>query len=276
MLKARLSRLANLPFPLRLLAFVLILLGFWLPVVLVLWPFLGTGDQVRYLATTILYLQFVGILYLWGWGVRGEERPLASYGLNLQGRWWGEALSGWVLGLMALMLLLSMQAAWGWLFWQNPPGMRIFLEGVAVGLGVALAEELLFRGWLWQELRWDYGRVGAVWGGSFLFAGAHFFHPWEVILTIWPQFPGLVLLGLSLAWGRLACGGRLGWPVGFHGGLVATYYWVRVGGWLTVNPDLPAWLTALESNPLASPLGLTAMLGVAVGTRWWAQRMSPE
>lgn len=80
-----------------------------------------------------------------------------------------------------------------------------------------------------------------------------------------------MLLGLSLAWGRLACGGRLGWPIGFHGGLVATYYWVRVGDWLTVPPDVPPWLTALESNPLASPLGLAAMLVVALATRWWAQ-----
>lgn len=272
MLKDRLNRLGALPFPFRLLAFVLILLTFWLPVVGIIWPFLHMGSQVHYLATLILYLQFVGVLYFWGRAVRGEAHPLAGYGLSLGGRWWGEALLGWAGGLTALMLLLSVQAAWGWLFWQNPPGTRIVLEGAAVGLGVALAEELLFRGWLWQELRRDYGVRGAVWGSSFLFALAHFFHPLAVILTIWPQFPGLVLLGLSLAWGRLACGGRLGWSVGFHGGLVATYYWVRVGQWLTVNPDLPRWLTALESNPLASPLGLTAMLGVAVGTRWWAHR----
>ncbi len=272
MLKDRLNRLGALPFPFRLLSFVVILLAFWLPVVLMLWPFLPTGAHIRYLATTILYLQFVGILYFWGREVRGEVRPWVSYGVNFQPAWWWEALGGWALGLGALTLLVSVQAAWGWLFWQTRPETPIFFEGMAVGLGVALAEELLFRGWVWQELRWDYGVGGAIWGSSFIFALAHFFHPWEVILTIWPQFPGLVLLGLSLAWGRLACGGRLGWSVGFHGGLVATYYWVRVGQWLTVNPDLPRWLTALETNPLASPLGLTAMLGVAMGTRWWAHR----
>jgi membrane protease YdiL (CAAX protease family) len=270
-MQARLSQLATWPFPLRLLAFVLILLAFWLPVVLVLWPFLGQGEAVRHLATTILYVELIGVLYGWGRGVRGERHPWAYYGLAIRGRWWWEALWGWGLGLGALMLLLSVQAAWGWLQWHNHPETPIILEGVAVGLGVALAEEWLFRGWLWQELCLDYGVAGAVWGSSVLFALAHFFHPPAVIATIWPQFPGLVLLGLSLAWGRLACGGRLGWPIGFHGGLVATYYWVRVGDWLTVPPDVPPWLTALESNPLASPLGLAAMLVVALATRWWAQ-----
>ncbi len=274
MLKGTLTRLATLPFPLRLLAFGGILLAFWLPVVVAIWPFLETGAQVRYGATTILYLQFVIILYFWGRGVRGARHPWTDYGLAGNGRWWREALAGWGLGCAALMVLLAVQAAWGWLVWHHPPGTRMVLEGVAVGLGVALAEELLFRGWLWQELYQDYGVGGAVWGSSFGFALAHFFHPLEVLLTLWPQFPGLLLLGLSLAWGRLACGGRLGWSVGFHGGLVATYYWVRVGQWLTVHPGVPPWLTALESNPLASPLGLTAMLGVAVGTHWWAQRTS--
>lgn len=267
-----LSGLATIAFPMRLLAFVLILLAFWLPVVLILWPFLGTGAQIRYLATTILYLQFIVILYFWGRWVRGESRPWVSYGLSLHRTWWWEALAGWAVGLGALMALLSLQAGWGWLAWQPRPEVSLFLEGMAVGVGVAFAEELLFRGWLWQELRLDYGITGAVWGSSLIFAAAHFFHPWEVILRIWPQFPGLCLLGLSLAWGRLACGGRLGWSVGFHAGLVATYYWVRVGQWLTVNPAFPPWLTALESNPLASPLGLTAMLGVTVATWWWAHR----
>ncbi|MEN9214674.1 MAG: CPBP family intramembrane metalloprotease [Gloeomargarita sp. DG02_3_bins_56] len=272
MLKGALTRLAGLPFPLRLLAFLLILFAFWLPVVRLVWPFLGTDASIRSLATTILYLQFVIILYFWERWVRQEVHPWASYGLVLNRRWWWEAVAGWGLGLGALMLLLSLQAAWGWLIWQTRPAAAMVWEGMAVGLGVALAEELLFRGWLWQELRRDYGVAGAVWGSSFLFALAHFFHPLAVILTIWPQFPGLWLLGLSLAWGRLACGGRLGWSVGFHGGLVATYYWVRVGQWLTVNPAWPPWVTALESNPLASPLGLTAMLAVAVGTRRWAYR----
>ncbi len=275
MLKAHLRRLATWPFPLRLLAFVLILLAVWLPVVLALWPFLGTGDQVRPLATAILYLELMGILYWWGRAVRGEQRPWHSYGLALGGRWWQEALWGWAWGVGALLALLSLQAAWGWLQWHHRPEMPIVWEGVAVGLGVALAEEWLFRGWLWQELRQDYGVAGAVWGSSGLFALAHFFHPPEVIAALWPQFPGLMLLGLTLAWGRLACGGRLGWPVGFHGGLVASYYWVRVGGWLTVHPAFPPWLTALETNPLASPLGLTAMVAVAVATRRWAQRTMP-
>jgi len=92
MLKVRLSRLATLPFPLRLLAFVLILLAFWLPVVLVLLPFWGQGESVRYLATTILYLEFIGVLYFWSWGVRGE-RPLgltAMLAVAVMTRWWAQ------------------------------------------------------------------------------------------------------------------------------------------------------------------------------------------
>jgi len=86
-MQARLSQLATWPFPLRLLAFVLILLAFWLPVVLVLWPFLGQGEAVRHLATTILYVELIGVLYGWGRGVRGDRHPWAYYGLTITSAW---------------------------------------------------------------------------------------------------------------------------------------------------------------------------------------------
>lgn len=264
-----LSWLTAVPFLGRLLAFVLLLLLVWLPVVAALWPFLQGNTPIRSIATGILYLEFVGMLYLWGRAVRDEKRPWVMYGLQLNRRWWQEALAGWTMALGALLGLLALQASWGWLDWQAAPPSSVVLQGMGLGLGVALAEELLFRGWLWQELQLDYGVTVAVWASSGLFALAHFFHPPEVLLQIWPQFPGLWVLGLALAWGRLACAGRLSWPVGFHAGLVTAYYWVRVGHWLVVNPELPAWLTALETNPLASPLGFTAMLVVALVTRWW-------
>lgn len=267
-----LKRLTRWPLPGRLLAFVGLVLLVWLPVVAFLWPFLDGDGSIRSLATGILYLQFVGVLYFWGRAVRGEPDPWRLYGLQCNRRWGQEALLGWSLGVGALFGLLTLQASWGWLYWQSPPSWRVVGEGLALGVGVALAEELLFRGWLWQELYQDYGVSGAVWGSSGIFALAHFFHPPEVLVRIWPQFPGLWVLGLALAWGRLACGGRLGWPMGFHAGLVTAYYWVRVGHWLGVNPELPPWLTAVETNPLASPLGFVAMATVAWGTRRWADR----
>jgi membrane protease YdiL (CAAX protease family) len=85
------------------------------------------------------------------------------------------------------------------------------LLGLLLGLGVALAEELFFRGWLLQEMLLDYGCSTAVWGSSFLFAMAHFLKPLPEILATWPQFPGLWLMGCC--WCRRGSGTKTSWAL---------------------------------------------------------------
>jgi hypothetical protein len=64
--------------------------------------------------------------------------------------------------------------------------------------------------------------------------------------------------------------GSLGPAVGLHGGLVWMYYVLNVGQLIQPTGRVPAWVTGLDGNPLAGVLGITLLLGLAVGFRRWA------
>ena len=171
------------------------------------------------------------------------------------------------IGLISILTVFSLQGLFGWLVWQQPRVflLKIILEGLLVGLGVGFAEELLFRGWLLDELKTDYGLSLATWIDSILFAIAHFIKPLEAIIHTLPQFPALVLLGLTQVWGKGSCRGRLGLPIGLHSGLVWGYYIINVGELTKYSGVVPDWVTGVNNNPLQGVMGVLFMGGLA----WW-------
>jgi membrane protease YdiL (CAAX protease family) len=174
---------------------------------------------------------------------------------------------GLAIGLINILIVFGLQGLFGWLVWQQPKVflLKIILEGLLVGCGVGFAEELLFRGWLLDELKKDYGLGLATWINSILFAAAHFIKPLEAIIHTLPQFPALVLLGLTQVWAKHWKKGRLGLPIGLHGGLVWGYYIVNVGELTKYTRVVPDWVTGVNNNPLQGIMGVLFMGGLA----WW-------
>ncbi|MGQ9865332.1 MAG: lysostaphin resistance A-like protein [Pseudanabaenaceae cyanobacterium] len=242
-----------------------LLLAVWLPIAAPL--YLGLGEAVALPLTVGLYSLFV--VGLWGWGrwVWRAAHPFAFYGLTR--RAWPEAIAGVGLGWLSLGLLFGLQVTLGWrslrpgVDWLGAIG-----PGAAVGVGVGLAEELLFRGWLLTEL----DRAGPRWRATLLsaliFAALHFIKPLAEIWATLPQFGGLVLLGGILAGWRYRQEGRLGGAIGFHGGLVWAYYLPSTTQGLPVTGAVPAWVTGIHDNPLAGVLGLGFLTAIAVALRW--------
>ncbi|MFM9160282.1 MAG: lysostaphin resistance A-like protein, partial [Dolichospermum sp.] len=142
---------------------------------------------------------------------------------------------------------------------------KIILEGLLVGFGIGFAEELLFRGWLLDELQRDYKLNIAFWIDAILFAVTHFIKTLEAIIHTLPQFPALVLLGLTQVWGKRWKRGRLGLPIGLHGGLVWGYYIINVGQLTQYSGQVPDWVTGVNNNPLQGVMGILFMAGLA----WW-------
>lgn len=269
LLKSKFAGIANLPVPLRLGLFVLVLLVLWLPVAGPIYLIWGTGNTVSIVTMVLLYSEFVWLLCNWGRILYQRSRPLHYYGLEWTARFRKEAIQGLGLGFGLLSVLFGLEGLFGWLVW-HPPAANfwvIILEGLVVSLGVSFAEELLFRGWLLQELERDYSLSRALWANSFIFALLHFIRPLEMILQTWSQFLGLVILGLSLVWSRRLCQGRLSWAIGLHGGLVWSYYLINVGNLITYTGQAPTWLTGIDNNPLAGLMGLTFLTAIALGIR---------
>lgn len=259
----------------RLIFFLIALVGLWLPAALA-W-LLVTGWRPGIAFDTLAPMQLLGIsviLYaailglLWFIAHRIDGRSLDQFGLT------GDLANLKLLGLglafgwSGLVLLLVLEGALGWLRWDGS-GLekfgQFFAEGLLVGLAVGSIEELLFRGFLIHTIERRYGLVTAWTGSALIFALTHFLKALAVILATWPQFPGLVAMGLVLALARYQGGGRLGLCVGLHAGWVWAYYVVNTLDLVVYDrPGIPEWLTGIGHNPLAGLTGLGFLLATGV------------
>lgn len=197
-------------------------------------------------------------------------------GMDRSKQWWFLWATAFLGGAAAVAALYVIQLALGWGTWVPPMRidlLRILLEGFGVALLVGLAEELLFRGWLLYELEQDYSPQVSLWLNAGLFALAHYVRPISVILETWPQFLGLLLLGIALVWARRIPllheksnnpRTNLSIAAGLHSGLVWAYYQVDVADLFTPTNAVPEWVTGIGGNPLSGMLGITLLGAIAI------------
>lgn len=281
-MKPKLPNLACFPVPVRLVAFLLVLALLWLPIAAPIALLVPDTNVVTIATMSILLVEFLVIVRYWGERVHGDARIFQTYGLVRSPQTGRELLAGLGLGLGCLGLVFGVQGQLGWIEWQPVSLLfllKVTLEGLLTGLGTGFAEELVFRGWVLDELKRDYSARTALWGSSLIFAVLHFIKPISEIIRTFPQFPGLFLLGLSLVWAKRSTRdlnhpyGRLGLPIGLHAGLVWGYYIIQVGRLATYNANVPEWLTGIDKNPLAGTVGLI-VLTVLAGLMQWRSKLN--
>lgn len=255
MKQINLSAIASYPAPLRLGIFVIGLLLLWLPFALPIYAYVGDRNLVSILTMVLLYVEFIFLLKFWGKYVYRQPQILRYYGLVGSRANGKELIIGLGIGLVTVLGLFSLEGLLGWLQWQQGVQAKIVLEGLLVAIATGFAEELLFRGWLLDELQRDYAKV-AIWVNALLFASLHFIKPLSEMLRTAPQFPGLLLLGLTLVLAKRRCKNRLGLSIGIHGGLIWGYYIINVGQLIKYCGQVPDWVTGVNQNPLAGLVGI--------------------
>lgn len=271
-MKINLAKLSQSPAPIRVGCFILALLLLWLPFAAPIYFLVEDTNLESILTMVLLYVGFIFLLKVWGKQVYQQPKIFTNYGLEFSRLNGTNFLQGLAIGLISILIVFGLQGLFGWLIWQQPQAflLKIILEGLLVSFGVGFAEELLFRGWLLDELERDYNLNLAAWINAILFAVAHFIKPLEAIIHTLPQFPALVLLGLTQVWGKRGKRGRLGLPIGLHSGLVWGYYIINVGGLIKYAGVVPDWVTGVNNNPLQGIMGVLFMGGMA----WWMKNKS--
>lgn len=262
-------RLAQSSALVRLGIFILTLLILWLPFAAPIYLLVDDPNSASIGAMGLLYVEFMLLVWIWGRTLHKQPQIFKHYGLEFTQRNGWELLQGFSIGWLILCILFGVEASVGWVTWQAPslPWSRLIREGLMVGLGVGFAEELLFRGWLLDELQRDYPPKIVLWGTALPFALLHFIKPLEAIVRTFPQFLGLLLLGLTLVWAKRSRLGRLGLPIGLHAGLISSYYCFNVGQLIQYSERVPTWVTGIDANPLAGLMGLVGLGLLALWTR---------
>ena len=274
------TKIAKFSAPARITIFILALLLVWIPLAIPIYLLVEDVNNESILAIAILYIEFIILVRLWGNKVYQQPHLLHHYGLVINRRNFQEFFQGLGIGLFSLFSLFILEIFLGLLVWHSPSEKlpKIILEGLLVSIGIGFAEELLFRGWLLDELERNYQPKVVLWMSSIVYAVLHFIKPLEEILRTWLQFPGLVLLGLIFVWAKRSSGKKsnkftdkkqelLGLPMGIHAGLVWGYYIINVGGLVKYSEEVEEWLVGIDGNPLAGVMGLLFLGAIALWIR---------
>ena len=194
-----------------------------------------------------------------------RRRPLAELLGEFNMRWLKELGLGGLIGTALMLVPALILWIFGWVHWQwNPAGFSTLLSTVFLFAGVALAEELLFRGFIFQRLIAGLGQLPAqlMMAGYFLLT--HLNNPGMTgdvkVLASINIFIASLVFGLAFIRTK-----SLAMPLGLHfmanlmqGGVLG--FGVsgtdQSGLLKLVFSEVPAWLTGGQFGLEASVLGL--------------------
>lgn len=218
---------------------------------------------------------------------RLRKEPLASVGWRLNGRWAKEAAWGTLFGSAVMVLAAGLLWAVGGVTWELDPvrSLRAMSLGFAVFVLVAMWEEHLFRGFIFQRLLDGVGVWPAQLILALFFGVAHWGNPGMHGATrIWATLDialAAVFLGLAYLRTRslaLPIGIHLGWNwtqgnvLGFGvSGTTVTHGWIR-----PVFHGKPEWVSGGTFGLEASVFGVVAVLvGIVLLWRWQGSAGAP-
>lgn len=199
-------------------------------------------------------LQFAMVLLVTYIAARLRRETLASVGFDLGRRWFGQLAGGTLMGVLSAVLAVAVMVAAGGARLQLDPArsMEALLQGAYLFLFVALIEETLFRGFVFQRLIAGTNAWIAQIALALLFASSHWGNAEMSGATLfWASvelFLAAILLGLAYLRTR-----SLALPVGIHLG----WNWAQghllgfgvsgfeYAGWFqpVLAPGRPAWVT---------------------------------
>ena len=150
---------------------------------------------------------------------------------------------------------------YGWGSWVGLISPQILFNAILLVILIGFSEELIFRGWLLEELKKQFGLKKAVIIQAFLFSFVHvgFDLPFMQMISI---LFGLFLLGILLSFIRLKDDDCLWGCIGLHGGLVGIWFFVN-NGLLEISNSAPLWLVGpgnINTNPLGGLYGINLLI----------------
>ncbi len=255
-------RISKYPVFTRLGIFIIALLLSWLPLAIPIYFLISDTNLVSIITMGLLFINFLVLVKIWGKLVYKESKIFAKYGLKFNLTNGNYFIKGLSIGLIFTLSLFSLENLLGLIEIQNNQTnlIKIIFEGFLTGIGVGIAEEIFFRGWLLNELEKDYPEKISLGINALIFATLHFIKPLPEIIRTFPQFPGLILLGIILVSAKRKHRNLLGIAIGIHGGLVWGYYIFNVGNLVEYSPNISPLITGVDNNPLAGLMGILLLL----------------
>ena len=160
---------------------------------------------------------------------------------------------GILFSLVLIILILIPLLQNNFIFWVGEFSNSILLNSILLGFGVGFAEEIIFRGWLLEELKFAYGTKIAIALQALVFS---FVHPVsnEIFWNIIGLRLGFFLLGIFLTLVRISYKGALWSCIGIHGGLVGIWFFIN-NDLIDFKENTPSLLAGPFTQNIPNPIG---------------------
>jgi len=224
------------------------------------------AHQVSLTGTVLSFVLFVLLMPRWVAVRWSAVRPWAALGIrranpNEQLAPAAALLKGLFIATGLLTLITSIVLIEGSGDWRGEVDVIHLANAVLLCIGVGLAEELIFRSWLWAELNRMMGSLRGALAQASVFSLVHTRFNLGLGAMGGLLF-GLFLLGIVLANQRQTDRGSLWGCIGLHGGLVAGWFLLQ-NDLLQLSPNAPSWLVGPGGNapnPLGGAVGIVSLL----------------
>ena len=230
-------------------------------------PLLAIGvekGQISLIGTVFTFILFIISMPKWfeiRWGLQNTWIILGINKVEKEGNRLSYFLKGLLYSIILLSLILIPIISNEWGNWLGMFSYKVLLNGLLLIIGIGFAEELVFRGWLLEELKIQYGFKKAIILQALIFSIAHvgFNLPFWQMLSI---LLGLFLLGILLSLLRIKDNNSLWGCAGLHGGLVGIWFLTN-NGLFDISKEAPGWLVGYgiaNTNPLGGFYGISLLL----------------
>ena len=248
---------------LEILIFLTVWATIWLPIAAIItklidWqPNKPLNVQQKLILLASLYLLAPLVLLI---ELRRQNIPFVELGLSWQSSLFSSLIEGLIISVVTGVLVFSLESClgfltWNWHNWKNL--LSALLSTFALGLLVSAIEELIFRGYLINQLTIDFPYLIAAILSSLIFATLHLI--WERKETI-PQLPGLWLMGMILVAARIVDRGSLGLAWGLHTGWIWFLSVIDSAQLISYNETDRPWISGINQQPLAGVAGIACLL----------------
>ncbi|WP_269623688.1 type II CAAX prenyl endopeptidase Rce1 family protein [Prochlorococcus marinus] len=220
-----------------------------------------SSNNLSIIAITITYILFLCVLPSWGRVRWRTDNLWVSIGLDFNNKLIALKIffSGFIFSVFLLVILCLFFILCGWVDKVNYIKFTELLNAILLIVGFVSAEEIVFRGWLMEEMVLLFGLKRGMIFQSAIFSFFHY-RPDIGLLHLIPFFTGLFLLGLVLTLRRTIDKGSLWGCIGLHGGLVGIWY-LFDSGMLIFSSNTPYFLLGPSKN-MVNPIG--GIIGIII------------
>jgi len=133
-------------------------------------------ENLSLIGTIFTFLIYVFSLPKWfklRWGINNTWTLLGINKIDKNINLFIFFLKGFLLSMILICLILIPIIGTKWGYWIGEISPDIFANAIILIIGVGFAEELIFRGWLLEELKNQFGLKKAIIGQALIFSIVH-------------------------------------------------------------------------------------------------------